>query len=141
VHGQGFRFLGDVESTKVALARAPTSAQALVREILTRPVLAVLPFETEPAAAADAYFADGLAEELITELSSWRWFPILRGIPQVVLAGLTGDKDLAREARATLEKMGGPMDERYLAASYPFQETAHADMFRKGLDAAAKLRR
>ena len=78
VHGQGFRFLGDVESTKSTSARAdPTSAQALVREILTRPVLAVLPFETEPDAVEDAYFADGLAEELITELSSWRWFPIL----------------------------------------------------------------
>ena len=44
--------------------------------MLARPVLAVLPFENK-AAPEDAYFADGIAEELISELSSWRWFPIL----------------------------------------------------------------
>jgi TolB-like protein len=77
VHGQGFRFVGEVESTSAAPASAPTAAQVLVREVLARPVIAVLPFETEGGAAEDAYFADGIAEELIAELSSWRWFPIL----------------------------------------------------------------
>jgi hypothetical protein len=33
------------------------------------------------------------------------------------------------------------MDERYVAASYPFQKPAHARTFRKGLEAAGKLRR
>ena len=80
VHGQGFRFVGDVESTAAAPASAPTAAQALVREVLARPVIAVLPFEADETVsreAEDAYFADGIAEELIAELSSWRWFPIL----------------------------------------------------------------
>ena len=77
VHGQGFRFVGDVESTAAAPASGPTAAQALVREVLARPVIAVLPFEAEGGEAEDAYFADGIAEELIAELSSWRWFPIL----------------------------------------------------------------
>ena len=56
---------------------APSAAQELTREVLARPVLAVLPFENEGGAPEDAYFADGVAEELISELSSWRWFPIL----------------------------------------------------------------
>src|SRR5262245_54924569 len=80
VHGQGFRFAGHVESKAAERAIAPTAAQALVREVLARPVIAVLPFEadaTDDRAAEGAYFADGIVEELIAELSSWRWFPIL----------------------------------------------------------------
>jgi TolB-like protein len=80
VHGQGFRFVGEVETVAApapGASPAPTAAQAWTHEILSRPVLAVLPFENEGGAAEDAYLAEGIAEELITELSSWRWFPIL----------------------------------------------------------------
>jgi TolB-like protein len=77
VHGQGFRFVGEVETVAAGSSPAPTAAQELVHEILARPVLAVLPFENEGGAPEDAYLADGIAEELISELSSWRWFPIL----------------------------------------------------------------
>ena len=79
VHGQGFRFVGEVESiaSAPAAAAAPTAAQEWTREVLARPVIAVLPFENEGGRAEDAYFADGIAEELIGELSSWRWFPVL----------------------------------------------------------------
>jgi TolB-like protein len=80
VHGQGFRFVGEVESRAAPPQNQPsepTAAQQWTREVLARPVLAVLPFENEGGRAEDAYFADGIAEELISELSSWRWFPIL----------------------------------------------------------------
>jgi TolB-like protein len=80
VHGQGFRFVGEVESVVAPApgpSTVPTAAQEWTREILARPVLAVLPFENEGGRVEDAYFADGIAEELISELSSWRWFPIL----------------------------------------------------------------
>ena len=80
VHGQGFRFVGEVKSVAAPAPQAsptPTAAQAWVHELLARPALAVLPFENEGGSAEDAYFADGIAEELISELSSWRWFPIL----------------------------------------------------------------
>ena len=74
VHGQGFRFVGEVQSAAVPVpgaAAAPTAAQQLTRDVLARPVIAVLPFENEGGRAEDAYFADGLAEDLIAELSSW----------------------------------------------------------------------
>ena len=80
VHGQGFRFLGEVESAappSEGSPREPVAAQQLTRDVLARPVIAVLPFENEGGRAEDAYFAEGIAEELIAELSSWRWFPIL----------------------------------------------------------------
>jgi TolB-like protein len=78
VHGQGFRFVGEVESVASPAPPArPTAAQEWTHEVLARPVLAVLPFENEGGGPEDAYFADGIAEDLISELSSWRWFPIL----------------------------------------------------------------
>ena len=80
VHGQGFRFVGKVESATApaqASGPAPSAAQELAHEVLARPVVAVLPFENEGGRAEDAYIADGIAEELISELSSWRWFPVL----------------------------------------------------------------
>ncbi len=82
VHGQGFRFVGEVETVaapEIAQAppASPTPAQEWTRDVLSRPVLAVLPFENEGGREEDAYFADGIAEDLISELSSWRWFPIL----------------------------------------------------------------
>jgi len=83
VHGQGFRFVGAVESVAPQPAAAPgpsaatAATQELAGEVLARPALAVLPFENDGGEPDDAYFADGIAEELISELSSWRWFPIL----------------------------------------------------------------
>ncbi|HEY1250914.1 MAG TPA: winged helix-turn-helix domain-containing protein [Thermoanaerobaculia bacterium] len=82
VHGQGFRFVGEAESVAApeaakAPAASPTAAQEWTHEVLARPVLAVLPFENEGGRAEDAYVAEGIAEDLIAELSSWRWFPIV----------------------------------------------------------------
>jgi hypothetical protein len=52
-----------------------------------------------------------------------------------------GNDALAREALRALEELGGTMDERYLAASYPFQDPRHAATFRAGLVAAGVLRK
>ncbi len=42
-----------------------------------RPAIAVLPFENMSGDAEQAYFADGLTEDLITALAAWRWFPVI----------------------------------------------------------------
>jgi len=42
-----------------------------------RPAIAVLPFENLSSDPEQAFFADGLAEDLITRLSSWRAFPVI----------------------------------------------------------------
>jgi TolB-like protein/Tfp pilus assembly protein PilF len=42
-----------------------------------RPAIAVLPFENMSGDSEQEYFADGLAEDLITRLSSFRWFPVI----------------------------------------------------------------
>ena len=78
IHGQGFRFVGEVTVD----GDAPSPAAAVdpveqVAEVMARPMVAVFPFEQENPDPADAYFIDGLAEDLMAELASWRWFPIL----------------------------------------------------------------
>ncbi len=42
-----------------------------------RPAIAVLPFDNLSPDAEQAFFADGLAEDLISRLSSWRAFPVI----------------------------------------------------------------
>jgi adenylate cyclase len=42
-----------------------------------RPAIAVLPFENRSDDPKQAIFADGLAEDLITRLSTWRAFPVI----------------------------------------------------------------
>ncbi len=42
-----------------------------------RPAIAVLPFDNLSPDPDQAYFADGLSEDLITRLSNWRAFPVI----------------------------------------------------------------
>ena len=45
--------------------------------VTDRPAVAVLPFHNLSSDPEQAYFADGLAEDLITRLASWRAFPVI----------------------------------------------------------------
>ena len=42
-----------------------------------RSAIAVLPFDNMSGDPEQEYFADGLAEDIITQLSIWRWFPVI----------------------------------------------------------------
>jgi len=65
VPGRGYRF--------AATVRDPEGTAAMLR----RPALAVLPFANLSSAPQQEYFADGITEALITELSYWRRFPVI----------------------------------------------------------------
>jgi TolB-like protein/Tfp pilus assembly protein PilF len=56
-----------------------------------RPAIAVLPFENMSKDPDQEYFADGLAEDLITRLSSWRWFPVIARNSSFVYKGQAVD--------------------------------------------------
>jgi adenylate cyclase len=70
VHKAGYRLLCPVERA------GPTTVAASVAPA-TPPAVAVLPFENLGDDPDQAYFADGLTEELITALQRWRWFPVI----------------------------------------------------------------
>jgi adenylate cyclase len=42
-----------------------------------RPAIAVLPFANLSADPEQEYFADGLADDILTRLSMWRWVPVI----------------------------------------------------------------
>ena len=66
VHGRGVRFVGEV----AAASDAPGTA--LPPEQPARPAIAVLPFQNLGGDADDAFFADGVAEEITAALSRMR---------------------------------------------------------------------
>jgi TolB-like protein/class 3 adenylate cyclase len=63
-----------------------------------RPAIAVLPFDNLSSDPEQAFFADGLAEDLITRLSSWRAFPVIARNSSFQYRG--GNVDLKRVSEA-----------------------------------------
>ncbi len=56
-----------------------------------RPAIAVLPFDNRSGDSEQEYFADGLAEDLITRLSLWRSFPVIARNSSFVYKGKAVD--------------------------------------------------
>jgi adenylate cyclase len=63
-----------------------------------RPAIAVLPLDNLSGDPEQEYFADGIAEDLITRLSSWRGFPVISRNSSFVYKGKAVDvKRVSRE--------------------------------------------
>ncbi len=76
VHGRGFRFVGDVRvegEEGAGPVQPPTAARVspVAPVGSQRPVIAVLPFDNL-SGDLDEYFADGLTEDIITNLARFR---------------------------------------------------------------------
>jgi TolB-like protein/class 3 adenylate cyclase len=69
-----------------------------------RPAIAVLPFDNMSPDPQQAFFADGLADDLITRLSTWRAFPVIARNSSFQYRG--GNRDLTR--------VGAELGARYL---------------------------
>jgi hypothetical protein len=69
-----------------------------------RPAVAVLPFENLSANADQSFFADGLAEDLIERLSSWRVFPVIARTSSFNY----------RDSGADLRSVGEALNARYI---------------------------
>jgi TolB-like protein/Tfp pilus assembly protein PilF len=65
------------------------------------PAIAVLPFDNLSGDQEQEYFADGIAEDLITRLSAWRSFPVIARNSSFVYKGKPVDvKQVSRELGA-----------------------------------------
>jgi adenylate cyclase len=63
-----------------------------------RPAIAVLPFDNLSGDPEQEYFADGIAEDLITRLSALRWFPVIARNSSFVYKGKAVDvKQVSRD--------------------------------------------
>ena len=68
---EAFAVPAPAEPTPQAAPELPTTAEAKV------PAIAVLPFTNMGGDPEQEYFADGITEDIITNLSLWRTFPVI----------------------------------------------------------------
>jgi adenylate cyclase len=69
---KGFRFVGAVREEQEALADAPAEAPRRTLALPDKPSIAVLAFANLSGDPEQEYFADGIVEDIITELSRFR---------------------------------------------------------------------
>ncbi len=93
--GNEFRDLARASSPAVAKparsCAAATADAGAIPGFGGRPAIAVLPFDNLSGDPEQEYFADGLAEDLITRLSLWRAFPVIARNSSFVYKGKAVD--------------------------------------------------
>jgi TolB-like protein len=73
----------------------------------------VLPFDNLSGDPDQEYFADGIAEDRIARLSSWRWFPVIAPAVESLKPPMSGDRSGLREgAPFCHESLGVALEER-----------------------------
>ena len=140
VPGRGYRLAGLAGSPEAA----PSAAQGL--PLPDKPSIAVLPFQNLSGDPDQEYFADGMVEEIITELSRIRWLFVIARNSSFTYKGQAVDvKQIGRElgVRYVLEgsvrKAGGRV--RITAQLIEAETGAHlwADRFDGSLEAIFDL--
>jgi len=111
---KGFRFVGEVEEARPVTASAvaaPSLATPVATEPLAlpdRPSIAVLPFTNMSGDPAREYFADGMTEDIITELSRFRWLFVVARNSTFTYKGRAVDvKQVGRELGVRYVLEGG----------------------------------
>ncbi|MET3844589.1 winged helix-turn-helix domain-containing tetratricopeptide repeat protein [Bradyrhizobium sp. OAE829] len=78
---KGFRFVGPVLETQPraggAIADIPAEPSKAALTLPDKPSIAVLPFQNMSGDPAQEYFADGMAEDILTGLSRHRWLFVI----------------------------------------------------------------
>jgi len=79
VHGRGFRFVASIENVgRTAADQVDGERRREIRSTMaTKPSVAVLPFANLNRDTDEDYFADGIAEDIISALSKNRWLTIV----------------------------------------------------------------
>jgi len=91
---RGFRFVAGVVETQSGFS-APINSQIALPD---RPSIAVLPFSNISGDPDQEYFADGLAEDIITGLSKFHWFFVIARNSSFTYKGSAVDvKQVGRE--------------------------------------------
>ena len=97
VHVHRIRLEPEAKAAEAGPAVIPAAAPS-VPGFSGRPAIAVLPFDNLSGDPEQEHFADGIAEDLITRLSAWRWFPVIARNSSFVYKGKAVDvKHVASE--------------------------------------------
>jgi TolB-like protein len=104
---KGFRFVGDIRETPSTKSTHPANAEPTATgdgaappglTLPDKPSIAVLPFVNMSGDPEQAYFADGMVEEIITALSRIRWLFVIARNSSFTYRGRVVDvKQVGRE--------------------------------------------
>jgi adenylate cyclase len=98
VHVYGVKLLLPEAQREASEQALPGMDELTVPGFGGRPAIAVLPFENLSGDPEQEYFADGIAEDLITRLSSFPWNPVIARNSSFVYKGKAVDvKQVSRE--------------------------------------------
>ena len=101
VRSKGFRFVGTVSTSGPAAPLGPATAAAAAAG-MSRPCIAVLPFENQSEDPAQDFFADAVAADIIAALSKHRWIEVLSRSATFGFKNRPVDiRQLARDLNAT----------------------------------------
>jgi adenylate cyclase len=92
-----------------------------------RPAIAVLPFDNMSGDSEQEFFADGLAEDLITRLASFRWFPVIARNSTFTYKGKAVD----------LKRVGRELGARYLVEGSVRKAGQHVRVTAQLIDASS----
>ena len=106
VHGRGFRFIASVEhGRRDAAADGDDKHPRETRSTMaTKPSVAVLPFANMNRDADEDYFADGIAEDIISALVKNRWLTIIARNPAFAF----------RESKDSIRTIGEKLNATYI---------------------------
>ena len=91
---RGYRYVGPA----VAVEKDGQAPASPVQPFPDKPSLAVLPFENVSGDPDQEYFADGMAEDIITALSRFRWFLVIARNSSFIYKGRKVDvRQIGRE--------------------------------------------
>jgi adenylate cyclase len=98
VHVYGIKLLLPEARREARDEAAPARGEPKAPGFGGRPAIAVLPFDNLSGDPEQEYFADGIAEDLITRLSAWRDFPVIARNSSFTYKGKAADvKQVSRE--------------------------------------------
>ena len=97
-------FAVQLDRTGSASVLAGFSVSAPVRGFGGRPAIAVLPLDNMSNDPEQEFFADGIAENILTRLSMWRWMPVIGRNSSFIYRGKSVD----------LKKVGAELGARYI---------------------------
>jgi TolB-like protein len=141
-HGVGFRFVGDATIPRPGERAA---AEALAGKAVSRPSIAVLPFQM--MGADGQYIADALPHDLIVELSRLRWLTVIARGSSFHFRGLDATADRVKAALGVRYLLAGSVDiqGRSLAVMIELSDTddgaiVWSEIYRGRIDAVHDIR-
>jgi TolB-like protein len=93
IPGRGYRLVAENAAAKEIVAAGEAATPALIAgpKLLGQPAIAVLPFDNLSGDSADEWLADGIAEDLIIELSRSRSWVVISRSSSFVFKGVRAD--------------------------------------------------